>query len=268
MLLLFIQWLRHCSTKWKWASPMVQTGTDWWLNLSKGVATDNSHRRVTHPNKLCILITDSMLWRQRHYFSRSASVHCHATLHDGHSSSHQLRLLQSLFGSLSLQLLLDSTAVWYWAFWYVTHLSMITAQSNQLLTHRTNASILSSACIAVLDQSLHLLTGDEVTVGISAVACVYQRLQACLNWPPTCFLCTQPSHCLLFTSLISSTCCHTTDIARPIFQFKTKSIHLVWMTKFVIAWHAQVKVLQTAPTVSHSLSMYRGGGNRTVFESC
>jgi hypothetical protein len=60
-------------------------------------------------------------------------------------------------------------------------LSVVAAESNQLLAYRTATVGLPLAHLGVLHHPLHLLAAGKPAVGISALTSVHQRLNASLN---------------------------------------------------------------------------------------
>lgn len=127
------------------------------------------------------------------------------------------------------ELLLDVQAERDGTFVLLTVFGMVAAQSNELLADGTATVRLALAAFCVLNNTLHLLAGRQGAVGVAALACVDQRLDAALDAEAT-----------RVSRALGSCCCLVVAV---IVQSKPQFIHLVLMTFSVVAGDAQVIVL-------------------------
>lgn len=127
------------------------------------------------------------------------------------------------------QLLLDVQAKRDGTFVLLTVFGVVAAQSNELLADGTATVRLALAAFCVLNNTLHLLAGWQGAVGVAALACVDQRLDAALD--------TEAAR--VSRALGSCGCL----VVAVVVQSKPQLIHLVLMTLSVVAGDAQVIVL-------------------------
>lgn len=115
-------------------------------------------------------------------------------------------------------------------------LGMVAAKSDKLLADGTATICLALAAFCVLNNTLHLLAGRERAVGIAALACMDQRLNAALYAKTT------------RVSWALGSCCSL--VVAVIIKSKSKLIHLVLMTFNIVTGNAQVIVLAHSAVVA------------------
>lgn len=107
---------------------------------------------------------------------------------------------------------------------------VVAAQSDELLADRTSTVCLALAAFCVLHDALHLLAGWQGAVGIAALACVHERLDAALDTETT-----RVSRALGGCSSL---------VVAVIVQSKSQLVHFVHVTFRIVASDAQVVVLK------------------------
>lgn len=79
------------------------------------------------------------------------------------------------------ELLLDVEAEWHRAFVLLAVLGVVAAEGDELFADGASTIGFPFAAFGVLYDPLHLLAGRQGTVGIAALAGMYQRLYAALD---------------------------------------------------------------------------------------
>lgn len=131
---------------------------------------------------------------------------------------------------LLTQLLLDVQAERDGALVLLAVLGVVAAQSDELLADGTAAVCLALAAFCVLHDPLHFLAGWQGAVGIAALACVDQRLDAALDAEAARVTGTLSGRCRLVVAVIV--------------QSKPQLIHLVLVAFSVVAGDAQIIILE------------------------
>lgn len=104
-----------------------------------------------------------------------------AGVHGGHSSSHELSLLQTMLNLLLSKLVFDVETEWHRAFVLLAVFGMVATKGNELFAHWAASIGLAFAALGMLNNPFHLLTRWQRAVCISTLAGMDQGLDATLD---------------------------------------------------------------------------------------
>ena len=123
-------------------------------------------------------------------------------LHAGHPPAEHLSLLEPVLQLLLPELLLDVEAEWYRTFVLLAVIGMVAVEGNKLFADGASTISFPFTAFGVLHDPLHLLAGRQRTVGIAALARMYQRLYAALDAQAARISWALCGCCLLVVALI------------------------------------------------------------------
>lgn len=128
------------------------------------------------------LLVRSAGWSLRSWGRQIQLLFCHTSpLHAGHPPAEHLSLLEPVLQLLLPELLLDVEAEWHRTLVLLAVLGMVAAEGNKLFADGASTISFPFTAFGVLHDPLHLLAGRQRTVGIAALARMYQRLYAALD---------------------------------------------------------------------------------------
>lgn len=151
----------------------------------------------------CWLLASWGGWSSRSWGRQALLLPRHTSpLHAGHPPAEHLSLLEPVLQLLLSELLLNVEAEWHRAFVLLAVLGMVAAEGNKLFADGASTIGFPFTAFGVLYNPLHLLAGRQGTIGIAALAGMYQRLYASLDAQASRVSWALCGCCLLVVALI------------------------------------------------------------------